>query len=209
MLVSSGISGILSSCCLTHRTVRCWQVHFCGQPIASVAVTSVASTSITNARGQRCQPPRDRRGGPGNWYILMFERNWRFSVTRASSVYRSLGWVDFSGIVDNFDAACSWQPDDATDRCLFYVNVTLQIGSVYTQFSDVHHQISLERSSSSFALSLSSRRPTIINSTNPQTFIHSKGLPAGTFSCFLCFFVCFTPLFQRWKNHFRDCLSSP
>uniref|UniRef100_A0A182JH83 Uncharacterized protein n=1 Tax=Anopheles atroparvus TaxID=41427 RepID=A0A182JH83_ANOAO len=53
MLVSGGISGTLSSCCLTHRTVRCWQAHFCGHPSPSTAVamtTSVAAiVAISNS----------------------------------------------------------------------------------------------------------------------------------------------------------------
>lgn len=63
MLVSSGISGILSSCCLTHRTVRCWQEHFCGHPMAAPLATKLASTTIRSPTSWRrveadCRPSK-------------------------------------------------------------------------------------------------------------------------------------------------------
>lgn len=50
MLVSGGISGTLSSCCLTHRTVRCWQEHFCGHPSPSASpATRATIVAISNS----------------------------------------------------------------------------------------------------------------------------------------------------------------
>lgn len=54
ILVSGGTFGILSSCCRKHLTVRCWQLHFSGHPIAFAPFTkAVAATMSTIAAAKR------------------------------------------------------------------------------------------------------------------------------------------------------------
>lgn len=76
ILVSGGISGILSSCCLTHRTVRCWQEHFCGHPIASPLTTSAVRAISTTNKCRR--PPPDETAA--NWYISVSVCFYRMSL---------------------------------------------------------------------------------------------------------------------------------